>query len=175
MFKKYISAIIFSIVFFCFASSQTLENLKEINTVWADFYKAFKELDINYMKKIHSEDLIRIPGGNRILDYNTFMDRYALQFRNDKLTDQTSEISLRFFERLNTNSKASERGIYKLIRNKGKSDEQVFYGQFHVLMQKTDGSWKIIMDYDSNEFGTIGKNDFKKAYAIDDFASLVTN
>ena len=29
------------------------------------------------------------------------------------------------------------------------------------------------MDYDSNEYGTIGKDDFDKAFAIDDFEKLL--
>jgi len=37
------------------------------------------------------------------------------------------------------------------------------------LLKKLDDQWKITMDYDSSEGGTIGEDDYKKAFAIDDF------
>ncbi|WP_179345663.1 nuclear transport factor 2 family protein [Winogradskyella ursingii] len=175
MLKKF-SIIIFSLALFSHIShSQPLDNLKAINLVWADFYKAFDSLDISYMEKIHSKDLVRIPGGNRILDYETYINNYNLQFTNDKTTNQTNEIELRFFERINTSTKASERGVYKMIRNKNTPQEQIFYGQFHVLLKKIDGKWKIIMDYDSTENGKIDQEEFREAHAIDDFNAFLSN
>ncbi|EDP69641.1 hypothetical protein FBALC1_05633 [Flavobacteriales bacterium ALC-1] len=165
---------IYSIIVFLFISispvnAQSSENLKAINTVWAKFYKAFETLDYTLMAEIHDKDLVRVSGGRNILDYDTYINNYKAGFQRDKEAKQTSMISLRFFERINNDSTASERGVYKLIRNKGKDNEQAYYGQFHVLFKKIDGLWKITMDYDSNESNTIGEDDYNKAYAIDDF------
>lgn len=155
------------------ADAQNLENLKEINQVWDKFYKAFETQDYSLMADIHSEKLIRISGGQSIIDYDTYISNYEVGFKRDVNNKDTSTISLRFFERINNNSTASERGIYKLIRNQGKANEKMYYGQFHVILTKDNGIWKITMDYDSSEFDTIGEDDYQKAHAIDDYGKFI--
>lgn len=153
--------------------SQTKTNLQDINATWAKFYKAFETLDYTLMAEIHAKDLVRVSGGKRIIDYDTYINNYKAGFERDKAAEQTSEISLRFFERINNETTASERGIYKLIRNKGTEKEQAYYGQFHVIFKKIDNEWKITLDYDSSEGETIGEDDYKKAYAIDNFEPFI--
>ena len=92
------------------------------------------------MAEIHSEDLIRISGGKRISDYETYINNYKRRFEDKKKKGETNEISLRFFERINNDSIASERGIYKLVRNKNRLDEKTYYGQFHVIFKKENGT-----------------------------------
>ncbi len=157
----------------CFTTSsifaQKKVHLEAINTTWAKFYEAFETLDYTLMAEIHSKDLVRVSGGRSIIDYDTYVNNYKATFERDKTAGQTNHISLRFFERICNETTASERGIYKLVRNKGTDREQAYYGQFHVLFKKMDGEWKITMDYDSSEGGTINEDSYNKAYAIDDF------
>ena len=169
MFKKVITTLAFTLLFVNTSYTQHKQNLKAINTVWSKFYKAFETLDYTLMADIHSKDLVRVSGGERILDYDTYINNYKAGFERDKKAGQTSHIALRFFERINTDSTASERGIYRLTRNKDTEKEQAYYGQFHVIFKNIDGEWKITMDYDSSEGETIGEDDYEKAYAIDDF------
>jgi Domain of unknown function (DUF4440) len=173
MSKKLIIPILFVLIAFGHVTSQNVEYFKSINKTWSKFYKAFETLDYTLMAEIHSKDLVRVSGGKRIIDYNTYISNYKASFQRDKDAKQTSNISLRFFERINNDSTASERGIYKLVRNKGTEKEQAYYGQFHVLFKKIDGEWKITMDYDSSEGGTISEDDYNKAYAINDFETFL--
>jgi hypothetical protein len=173
--KKLHFTLLIAFLSISYSHSQSKANLQQINSTWLKFYKAFATLDYTLMADIHSENLVRISGGKRILDYETYITNYKKSFERDKATGQTSEISLRFFERLNNDNTASERGIYKLIRNKGTDKEKAYYGQFHVLLKKIDGFWKITMDYDSSEGGTIGEDDYNKAFAIDDFEKFISN
>ena len=143
-------------------------HLKQINKTWSLFYKAFETLDHSYMEEIHSKDLVRVSGGKRILNYDTYMANYKAQFKRVKDTKFSQKIELRFFERINNNSNASERGIYKLTINRGANGTDHYYGKFHVILKKTNGKWLITMDYDSNENNTIGEADFIKSYAIND-------
>ena len=156
----------------CLASTdvtaQNKTDLVDINTTWAKFYKAFETLDYTLMAEIHSKDLVRVSGGRRIIDYDTYINNYKASFERDKTAGQTSHISLRFFERLCNGSTASERGVYKLVRNKGTEKEQAYYGQFHVLFKKVNDEWKITMDYDSSEGGSIDETSYNNAHAIDD-------
>ena len=153
--------------------SQTSENLKAINTTWSKFYKAFETLNAQLMADIHSKDLVRVSGGSQILDYDTYIENYRQSFKSVKEQGNTRHISLRFFERLNNGSTASERGIYKLTVNKEKQDEQSYYGQFLVIFKKVGNTWMILVDYDSNENNTIGEKQFLEAHAIDDFSPFV--
>lgn len=153
--------------------SQTKTNINQINEVWVKFYKAFETLDYTFMAEIHSNDLVRISGGQRISDYDTCINRYKSNFERLKEKGITNNISLRFFERISNDSVASERGIYRLIRNKGKNDEMVYFGQFHVLFKKEQRDWKILMDYDSTEDNTIDEKDYQAAYDINDFKLFI--
>jgi len=169
MIKKIIFSTLLAIGFGNPVYTQTSTNLKEINQVWSKFYQAFETLDYTLMADIHSKDLVRISGGQCISDYDTYINRYKSNFAKSKENGISNNVSIRFFERINNDSVASERGIYRLIRNKDKNDEQAYYGQFHVIYKKENGQWKILMDYDSTELNTIGDEDFKRAYSIDDF------
>jgi ketosteroid isomerase-like protein len=46
---------------------------------------------------------------------------------------------------------------------------QHFYGQFHVFHRKIDGVWKIAVDYDSDEDGTVDETDFEAGLPMDVF------
>lgn len=158
----------------CFAFTQE-QDLKDINKqVWKHFYTAFSELNYEDMAKIHSKDLWRVTGNSkRIRNYDDYISNYKRNFERTKKEGMTNHIALRFFERIVSGDRASERGVYELTVNKGKKDEQRYYGQFHVLHQKENGVWKILMDYDSNEGNTINDASFKQAKAIDDFSEFV--
>ena len=171
--KTSIFSILFLMVFVNQVYSQTQSNLKDINEVWYKFYQAFETLDHSLMAEIHSKDLVRISGGQRISDYQTYINGFKARFASAREKGITNNISLRFFERISNASNASERGVYKLIRNKGKDNEQTYYGQFHVLFKKYNGAWKILMDYDSTESNTIAEEHYNEAYDIADFESFI--
>lgn len=175
MFNKFIVFILFFVVFTNQSYSQSLDILNEINNVWGKFYQAFDSLDYKPMAEIHSKKLIRISGGKRIRDYKTYINNYKTRFNEAKKNNVLNNISLRFFERINNDSIASERGIYKLIRIENEENKQTYYGQFHVLFIKENNTWKILMDYDSNEADSIGEKDYVKAYGINEFAKFIKN
>ncbi len=173
MLKKIMLLILFLVVFINQSNSQTKNNFNEINKVWYEFYQAFDSLDYQVMAKIHSKKLIRISGGKKIVDYETYINSYKTRFKNAKEDNTTNGISLRFFERINNDSIANERGIYKFIKNKDEHNEQIYYGQFHVILIKENGGWKILMDYDSNNEGTIGEKDYNEAYHINEYNKFI--
>lgn len=173
MIHKLLVPILFLTIFTNQVNSQKLQTLKDINKVWNHFYQAFDSLDYKPMAEIHSKKLLRISGGKRILDYNAYIEGYEKQFKNAMENNLTNNISLRFFERISNDSIASERGIYKLTRNKNRPKEQIYYGQFHVIMKKENTAWKIVMDYDSNELNSIGEKDYLKAHGINEFDKFI--
>ena len=175
MFNKFIFFMLFLVVFTNQSKSQSLNNIKEINKVWGKFYQAFDSLDYQLMSEIHSKKLVRISGGKKITDYETYINNYKTRFKKAQKNNISNNISLRFFERINNDSIASERGIYKLVRIENQENKQIYYGQFHVLFIKEDNMWKILMDYDSNESNSIGEKDYIKAYGINEFDKFIQN
>ncbi|MDT0553045.1 hypothetical protein [Urechidicola vernalis] len=165
---------LFSVVIFSMqAQHQSESNLKELNLVWSKFYMAFDSLDYSKMAEIHSKKLIRISGEQKITDYENYISNYKKRFKKAREEQVTNKIALRFFERIQNDSVASERGIYKLVRTDKNQNSKAYYGQFHVLFIKEHKEWKILMDYDSNEKNTIGEASFQNAKSIEDFKSFI--
>jgi len=148
--------------------AQDNTNLKDINQqIWNNFTKAFETLDFELFESLHSEEFIRIGGDSKnIRNKENYISGYKQRWQNMSL-NQT--ISFKFLERICNDSIASERGIYKLIRNPNTDIEKSYFGKFHVILKKESSIWKIIIDYDSSENNTINKTSYNNAYAIDDY------
>lgn len=148
--------------------SANLLRLKEINRdIWIPFAEAYVTGDADKYISLHTEDFIRATGGDwsgikNLEEYRTSSRR---QFSRDKESGSKSEIAFTFFERVAGPTAASERGFYKFtaIDKDGKRSD--FYGKFHVFLRKINGTWKIAVDYDSDEDGSIGKADFEAGLA----------
>ena len=125
------------------------------------------------MEEIHSKYVLRIPADSkRMYHYDQCINNYHRPFARAKDREDSRKISLRFIERIANEQSATERGIYQLTVNQGASNETNYYGKFHVILRKEGDAWKILVDYDSSEGNTIGKEAFDKAFAIDDFSGF---
>ncbi|HLT52862.1 MAG TPA: hypothetical protein VKZ97_03180 [Flavobacteriaceae bacterium] len=149
--------------------SQNQETLSEINEqVWKPFTTAYETLDANLFASIHSKDLVRVSGNNKLVsNFESYISRFKSHWEN---LDRKQTISFRFFERINSEDKASETGVYKLTINPGTKDEISYYGKFHVILVKKETVWKILVDYDANLNNSIDESTYQAAYAIDDFS-----
>ncbi|HLP24106.1 MAG TPA: hypothetical protein VK477_00410, partial [Acidobacteriota bacterium] len=67
-------------------------------------------------------------------------------------------------------TQASERGIYQFTLTQPDGKTEKFYGQFHTFSRKIDGRWQFVVDYDSNEGGTVDAAKYEAAAAVDDFS-----
>lgn len=173
MLKKTFFVFVFLVSTFSNSYATELENLKAINQVYHQFIQSFELLDANLFAQIHSEKLIRIPGGKQIIDYKTYVENQRSSFEKAQKENSTRSIYLRFIERVNNDSVSSERGIYKFIKNENLPGEKISYGKFHVLMIKENGMWKILMDYDSSEGKIINESDYKQASDMNDFEKFL--
>jgi len=73
-------------------------------------------------------------------------------------------MEIRFIERINYKMNASEKGIFKFTVTEPDGVKRKYFGKFHVLLINENGIWKISMDYDSTEDGTINELSFAKAF-----------
>ena len=167
--KISILLIVFNLSFFQISKvfSQDTTVFRQINTeVWDKFEKAFRTNDAALFNSLQAKDVLRIPADSKtILSGHEYLDSQIKSFQWVKENGFKTEMELRFIERINFGSDASEKGIFKFTVTEPDSTHRYYYGKFHVLLkQQADKTWKITMNYDSSEKGTVDENDFKEAY-----------
>lgn len=156
-------------------TGQSQVRLTEINEVWKKFCDGFNSHRPELLREVHSTELIRVSGGQRVSGYEDCMRRYEASIANSLKKNVESTLTLRFIERVSDDSSSSERGIYQLKRKEPGKEQKEYYGKFHAFMRKVDGNWKIIADYDSTEGETIGKEDFYNALHMDEINAFLTD
>lgn len=130
--------------------------------VWFNFMQAYQDLDASLFNQIHTDDVLRIPeeSGSMMIGQE-YKDANLENFNRWNLSKVNQRIQFSFISRIQKGNWAYETGIYKLTRYTD-SGSQSFYGKFHVTLKKVTGLWKIFIDSDSNENGTIGEEDFNR-------------
>jgi len=113
--------------------------------VWKSFQKAYAESDGELFISIHSPDVRRVtPWGMRV------GEEYLEESRK-KMSEPdwpTNDIRFRFEHRIHRDDLAYEVGYYQIVYHQ--SGEEA-YGRFHVVLEKKEGKWKIIQDWDTNK------------------------
>lgn len=139
--------------------------------IWQPFVKAFAERDAEGYIALHSPALVRGMGDmKRVETYASWRENTLAMFKRLAERDVRPAIRFRFLERIAGAEAASERGIYEFTATDAKGEVRRFYGKFHVIARKEEGRWKIAVDYDSSEGGTIDEASFRAAHAMDDYA-----
>ncbi len=148
--------------------------LKAIDAdVWLPYSKAFAEGKPADYIALHSKSLLRVMGDLKYVDpYDGFARNMTEMF--DTLKKQNTKVSIqfRFTERIANQDTASERGVYEFTLTDAKGKVTRNYSRFHNFLKKEGGKWKIVMDYDSGEKGTVTEATFKAAFARDDYAKF---
>lgn len=130
--------------------------------VWFNFMQAYQDLDASLFNQIHTNDVLRIPvDGNMMMIGQEYKDRNLENFNRWNLNKIKQKIEFSFYSRIQKGSWAHETGIYKLTRYTSSGAES-YYGKFNVVLKKEKGFWKIHIDSDTNEGGTINEEDFQK-------------
>ena len=142
---------------------------QEINEqVWKPFMKTFGEFNTAGFMAVHSADLVRSPRDSKTV--STFEEYKASNEKWDKPGQESKtvrSIELRFLERIASASQGYEVGIYKVTFSRAGEAPQHYYGKFHVALRKENGTWKILVDSDSGEGGTINESSFQQARAME--------
>ncbi|MDH7445948.1 hypothetical protein [Aquimarina sp. 2201CG14-23] len=171
MFKiKYLHTSLLLLFISSYAIAQEELLHQKINQdMYSNFSEAFSTLDYSLFASIHSEEMIRISGGNggEIKDVKKYLEGYKKRWNDPKR--KASPIDFRLFERITSDSLVSDRGIYRVTYQNDKNETQYSYGQFHVLLRNEKNTWKILIDYDSNEQNTINKQSYDAAFSLLDY------
>ena len=149
--------------------SQAIEELQnEINTqVSKPFKQAFEHLDGEALNATYAKQVLRVtPDG--IDTKGIFKAKNLKRFEQNRADGVSVALDF-WFDRRSTNATTSyEVGFYRIgfTSKKGKTD--YVYGQFHIVLQKIDGSWKITQDWDTTTINgkAITEEDFKSKPAL---------
>jgi ketosteroid isomerase-like protein len=153
-------------------SSNKASYLKEINRdIWVPFIEAYASGNAEKYLALHSKDFIRGTGNDeKLTDLSGYSVSVKQMFKNLQESGAKVKIDFRFLKRMANAQSGFEVGIYQFTAINAKGESQYYYGKFTVVSRKENGTWKILVDYDSDEEGIIDAESFKKGYPMDDYS-----
>lgn len=130
--------------------------------VWYNFMQAYQDKNASLFNEIHTDDVIRVsPDSNTLLIGREYKDKNIENFNQWNSARFSQKIEFSFISRSHKREWAYETGIFKLTRSQA-GQSKSYYGKFNVTLKKTAGLWKIFIDADTNEKGTISEEDFQE-------------
>lgn len=136
------------------ANSATASTQQEINrSVWQPFKTAFEAMDGEALNALYAKDVLRVtPGG---LDTEEKFKGFNLR-RFEENIARSDHIALDFwFDSRQSNAHtAYEVGFFRFTITSRTGQTSRFYGQFHIVLQKIEGSWKITQDWDTDQIAS---------------------
>lgn len=144
---------------------KTIQN--EIDkTVWKPFQKAFETLDADALNATYADNVLRAtPLG--IDTNNAFKGQNIERFETSKKNNVKIKLDFWFDSRRTNENTSYEVGFYRIAATT--NGETLYnYGQFHIVLQKINGSWKITQDWDTTTINgnVLDKADFEKQQPI---------
>lgn len=139
--------------------------------VWKPFTKAIMTQDVKGFVALHSKDLVRAERDQKqilnLAEYQKRMEESWPRWKESMKKDKTVySFELRFLERNSNGNQAYEVGYFKNDLTTPTGEKNVSYGKFQVALRKENGVWKILVDSDSDEGGTITEEMFAAAQPI---------
>ena len=146
--------LLFSLGFFMTLAAQDSLQIATLQAeidaqIWKPFAESYQELDADKFNALHTDDVLRGgPWGLRIgAEYKESIQK---NYANDRKRGAKQRIQFRFEHRVTRPEVSYEVGYYKVeVERDGKQSQ--FYGQFHVVIRKIDGKWKIVQDWDADK------------------------
>ncbi len=121
-------------------------------TVWKAFQNAFESMDGEALNALYADTVLRVtPEG--IDTQSQFKQANRTRFAANVANGD--RISLDFwFDSRHTNVTTSyDVGFYRVGVTAKSGSTDYFYGQFHIVLKKIDGDWKIVQDWDTSSIG----------------------
>jgi ketosteroid isomerase-like protein len=118
--------------------------------VWIPFIEAFNQYDAESFNALHTEDVIRGGPWGLLIG----QEYYKRNLKNSELAKSAGNqrrVALTFEHRVHREEVCYEVGYYRVISRKEDGSEHTSFGQFHVMLRKQNGIWKIAQDWDASE------------------------
>ncbi|MCE7997112.1 MAG: nuclear transport factor 2 family protein [Roseivirga sp.] len=117
------------------------------NQVWKPFHAAFEARDAKALNALYAEQVLRVtPAG--VDTRNLFKQQNIDSYANTNASGTKTSLDFWFESRQTSDDTSYEIGIFKITAETN-GNSSTFYGQFHIVIKKIDGVWKITQDWDS--------------------------
>ncbi len=148
--------------------------LADVNRdIWLPFRAAYATRDADAFAAFHHPDMVRVQVPSQwIGTRDEHVAQTAAAFAKSGELGDALAIDFRFDQRITSEDLAFERGIYELSIIAGDGTARVFYGRFNTIARRTSGGWRLILDQDDDEGGTVGEAQFLAGASIDDLAAF---
>jgi ketosteroid isomerase-like protein len=162
---KYPLSLAFLLSFISLSGQHAVQEINE--QVWKPFIRSFSNFDTEAFMSLHSPDVVRldVEGGNSS-DFDTYRARQESGDIRSREQGWRRSIDLRFEYRAVRDSFAYETGYYRT--SSWSAEDTVarhYYGKFNVILKKTEGRWKILLDADH---GGVAEAEFWAAESLND-------
>jgi ketosteroid isomerase-like protein len=151
IFAVYFSAIIFSLSVFAQNSDLILETgvkpHKEIDEIYKTFSKGYKELDVDLVTNLYTEDANYLPSGNKMTaGKEKIRENFGSFFESTKKNGNTMNIKFRILQREVDKKLGCEVGIYTITTFKDGKQIGTGQGKFFVVTKKIGKKWYFRFD-----------------------------
>lgn len=124
---------------------------KEIDAIYATFTKGYRELNVDLVAKLYTEDANYLASGSEITDGRIkIFENFKGFFDYVKKNGNTMEIKFRIMQREVDKRLGYEVGIYTLNTFKDGKQVQSGQGKFFVVTKKIGNKWYFRFDGYSN-------------------------
>lgn len=122
---------------------------KEVNDqVWKPFKLAYESRDSQAFNELHTEDVLRISQWGGIKVGKAYKDGVKQSYQKNSQRKKT--IDFWFEQRIYSETFGYEVGYYRVISEEPGKKPVISHAQFHVVLKKQRGTWKIAQDWDSS-------------------------
>lgn len=140
--------------------------------VWKPFTKAIMTQDVSSFVALHSSDLVRAEiNQKKVMSLDEYRKGMEAGWPGWKESIQKNKthftFELRFTERISNGTLAYEIGYFKNETVNASGEKRESFGKFHVVLRKENNTWKILVDSDSSEGGTITAAMFQAAKPLE--------
>lgn len=126
--------------------------IEELTAFWAEVSRSVHEGDFEaYVATCHPEGVLVSGVKKSSSPLSEALVRWKKEFIATKSGEMNANVEFRFSQRLGDEATAHETGIflYSGVAPDGKKIEE--YIHFEVLLVKTDGHWKTLMEYQKSK------------------------
>lgn len=145
--------VLYIILFFfinCLSAQDSEKIQQEIDKeLWQPFKKAFETLNANKLNALYADQVLRVTP-NGIDTENNFKAANLNRFAKNKANGIDIQLDFWFDSRHSNMHSSYEVGFYRM-RLTTTSKVQSIYGQFHIVLEKIKGQWKITQDWDTTK------------------------
>lgn len=127
---------------------------KDIDSnLWKPFQTAFENNDGPALNALYAEKVLRVtPGG--IDTENEFKALNLERFEKNRACKTNVRLDFWFDSRKTNATTSYEVGFYRILLS-NTNGVDTMYGQFHIVLEKINGLWKITQDWDTATIGGV--------------------